>query len=370
VNSLYYHWYAKRCSQTVRFLAYVLQAPWPYEAIRKLFTIAQPHQPLRDLIHEVFKEAMYYSSIAGVVTPSCTSDTTSSEYAATRAKELAKSHSTTASVQFDKLQEHTNSSYLILLNAQAIDQLSFITNSSGFNTVRDVMPATKHVTAINDLIYYIGSSDSAQQQTSAARVMHVNDVVMVATPSKQSINLKFLSMKETFMRQRVVNGKSTLVFQLLNYTLKSSSAPLYGGTSVSTEACMQIHIQGYKDTTNNMYYHLKPQKSKLTFAMSKHSSTQDKLEFLFDRVEIVARDGDHIVYLVPSANGYARLAAAINSESNTVQSGIMYGHLQFGDSQYQFQEPFAWDSTDSSTDRQANDQSSYEYKFTAIANSI
>jgi hypothetical protein len=348
----------------------ILQAPWPYEAIRKLYTIAQPHQPLRDLVHEVFKEAMYYCSIAGVVTSSCTSDTTSSQYAVTRAQELAISHTTTASIQFDKLQEHTNSSYPILLNAQAIDQLSFITNSSGCNTVRDVMPATKHVTAINDLIYITNSSDSAQQQTSAARVMHVNDVVMVATPSKQSINLKFLSMKETFMRQRVVNGKSTLVFQLLNYTLKSSSAPLYGGTSVSTEACMQIHIKGYKDTTNNMYYHLKPQKSKLTFALSKHSPKAEQLQFQFDRVEIVARDGDHIVYLVPNANGYARLAAAINREGNTVKRGIMYGHLQFGDSQYLFQEPFAWDSNDhSSTDRQANDQSSYEYKFAATAHS-
>eukprot|EP00953_Heterococcus_sp_UTEX-ZZ885_P029937 15849-Heterococcus_DN1.PRE.2 len=132
---------------------------------------------------------------------------------------------------------------------------------------------------------------------------------------------------------------------------------------------MQIHIKGYKDTANSMYHHLKPQKSKLTFALSKHSSTQDKLEFLFDRVEMVARDGDHIVYLVPSINGYARLADAINREGNTVQSGIMYGHLQFGDSQYQFQEPFTWDSNDSGTDRQSNDQSSYEYKFTATAHS-
>eukprot|EP00953_Heterococcus_sp_UTEX-ZZ885_P018339 10240-Heterococcus_DN1.PRE.1 len=84
------------------------QAPWPYEAIRKMYTIAQPHQLLRDLVHEVFEEAMYYGSIAGVVTPSCTFDTISSQYAVTRAKELAKSHSTTANVQFNKLQEHTN----------------------------------------------------------------------------------------------------------------------------------------------------------------------------------------------------------------------------------------------------------------------
>jgi hypothetical protein len=368
--SCYLHCYAKLSLLVECLLSCLLQAPWPYDAIRKLYTIAQPHQPLRDLVHEVFKEAMYYSSIAGVVTPSCTSDTVSLQYAVTRAQELAKSYSTTASIQFDKLQEHTNSSYPILLNAQAIDQLSFITNSSGLNTVRDVMPAVKHVTAINDLICTTASIDSTQQQTSAARVMHVKDVVMVATPSKQSLSLKFISMKDTFMRQRVVDGKSTLVFQLLNYTLKSSSAPLYGGTSVSTEACMQIHIKGYKDTANNMYYHLKPHKSKLTFALSKHSPTHDQLQFLFDRVEIVARDGDHIVYLVPSSNGYAQLADAINREGNTVQNGIMYGHLQFGDSQFQFQEPFAWDSNNSSTDRQANDQSSYEYKFTATANSI
>jgi hypothetical protein len=141
--------------------------------------MAQPHQSLRDLVHEVFKEAMYYCSIAGVVTSSCTSDTTSSQYAAKRAKELAESHTTTAGIHFDKLQEHTNSSYPILLNAQAMDQLSFITNSSGLNTVRDVMPATKHVTAIRDLVRTTGSIDGTQQQTSAARVMHVKDVVMV-----------------------------------------------------------------------------------------------------------------------------------------------------------------------------------------------
>jgi hypothetical protein len=134
---------------------------------------------LRDLVHEVFKEAMYYSSIAGVVTLSCTSDTTSSQYAVTRAQELAKSHSTTASVQFDKLQEYTNSSYPILLNAQAIDQLSFITNSSGLMTARNIIPTVQHTAAIQDLVRTTGSIDGTQQQTSAARVMHVKDVVMV-----------------------------------------------------------------------------------------------------------------------------------------------------------------------------------------------
>jgi hypothetical protein len=317
----------------------------------------------------VFKEAMYYSSIAGVVARGCTSDTTSSQYAVTRAQEVAASHTATASVQFDKLQEHTNSSYPLLLNAQAIDQLSFITSSDGLNTVRDVMPAAKHVTAINGLVCNTSGSDSTQQQSSAARVMHVKDVVMVATPSNQCLNVKFISMQNTFMRRRIVNGQSILVFQLLNYALKSDSAPLYGGASVSTEACMQIHLSGCKDTANNMWYTLATNKSKLTFALSKSSATQDQLEFRFDRVEIVARDGANIVYLVPSFNGYANLANAINRESNAVNSGIMYGHLQFGDSQFDFQELFTWDSSDSSTSRQANDQSSYEYEFTATANS-
>lgn len=39
----------------------------PFESVRKLYALAQKHAPLRELLNTTFKDAMLFSTVAGVV---------------------------------------------------------------------------------------------------------------------------------------------------------------------------------------------------------------------------------------------------------------------------------------------------------------
>jgi hypothetical protein len=215
---------------------------------------------------------------------------------------------------------------LMLLSVNAVTEL--IEKPNGVNTLRGISVLRSSYLMLQEMLFDLADMRDALLNL----VRQLRGLIAIKLPKSQ-ISLTLL-LKDTSFKQRIERDtpeKFSLMFKLLN----GGSSYLEGRANDRRVPVMHLMVARV-DTVNLISL----DNSTVRFAVTEDAADIDTLVFNLSRLNVDDANC-HTLLMTPLHGGYERLATAIHRQGNNVRTGVMYGHLQFGETKYIIeQQPF------------------------------